>query len=823
MSQPKPFAEVALYVPHLMQVYDYRVPPTLEPVQVGQLVEVPVGPQNRPTHGVVLGRKSRPAIESVKPILGVVDPEAVLTEAQIALARRLAHETLCGLAEALAPMLPPGVAQWADTEFRPSPKAEAAPAPPLPRTQARVLTLLRERGPLRRRQLARLVPPPWLEPALQALERLGLIVARAVLPRPKARPRQARYARLAVPPEQAQARREQVAHRPETRRRRQALLDALLEAHPEPSPVSWLYAATGAKPADLRALARQGLVEILHAEALRDPLARLLQEPGPAPVPPLTPEQQAAWDRLTALWQPDVAPATPVLLHGITGAGKTELYLRAVARALEHGRQALVLVPEISLTPQMVRAFAARFPGQVGLLHSRLPLGERYDTWRRARRGELAVLLGPRSAVFAPLPRLGLIVVDECHAEAYYPGEQPPFWHAREIARVYAELTGSLLLLGSATPDVVTYARARRENWPVLRLQQRVPHPSGRPRPLPQVHIVDMREELRAGNRSIFSRALQQALETTLAAGQQALLFLNRRGHATHVFCRTCGAIVRCPRCQVPLAYHHDRGKLVCHHCGYSRGVPRTCPACGSRRIGRYGTGTQRVEEEVRRRWPQARVLRWDADTARGRDAAQVLLDAFRRGEANVLVGTQMIAKGLDLPRVTLVGVVLADVGLALPDYRAAERVFQTLLQVAGRAGRGTEPGRVILQTYQPEHPAIVAAARHDYAAFYQAELEARRSLGYPPFSRLVRLEYRHPDQHAAQEAAERLAAQLRHRLQQGRGRATRLIGPAPCFFAQERGVYRWHIILAGPDPRRWLRGLALRGWRVHIDPVSLL
>jgi len=819
----QPYAEVALYLPHILNVYDYWVPPALEPVRVGQLVEVPVGPANRPTHGVVLARKAAPAVEPVKPLRAVVDPDAVLTRAQIALARTLARETLCGLAEALAPMLPPGVAQWADTEYRLSPAAPEVFPQDLPRLQARVLALLQARGPLRSRQLARHVPPEALEATLDALLRRGWIQARAVLPRPQARPKRLRQVRLAVPREQALAQRETLGRAgSDALRRRQALLDALLD-DPGPVDVSWLYAATGARAADVQALVRRGLVEVLEAEAQRDPLLRMLATPPTEPEPPLrlTPDQAAAWQQMTAHWEAHPDAAAPVLLHGVTGSGKTELYLRATAHALERGRQALILVPEIALTPQMVRAFARRFPGRVGLLHSRLSLGERYDTWRRARKGALDVLLGPRSAVFAPLPRLGLIVVDECHADAYYPSDHPPFWHAREIARHYAALTGSWLILGSATPEVTTYARAQRRGWPIVTLPRRVTDAQGRSRPLPRVHIVDMREELRAGNASIFSRALQTALEQTLQAGHQALLFLNRRGHATHVFCRTCGHIVRCPRCDVPLAYHRQTQRLLCHHCGYTRHVPSRCPRCGSPRIGRYGTGTQRVVDEVRRHWPQARVLRWDADTARTRDAAQILLEQFRRHEADVLVGTQMIAKGLDLPRVTLVGIVLADVGLALPDYRAAERVFQTLLQVAGRAGRGEHPGQVVLQTYQPEHPAIQAAAAHDYAAFYAAELEARRSLGYPPFTRLVRLEYRHRDPEQARAAAQRLAAQLRHRLRAAVG--TRMVGPAPCFFARERGVYRWHIILRGPDPRRWLRGLALRGWRVQVDPVSLL
>ncbi|NPA26925.1 MAG: primosomal protein N' [Chloroflexi bacterium] len=916
------FAAVAVLFPQVAGVYHYHIPPDLGDVRVGQLVQVPFGPQDRPMQGVVLELLDQADVETTKPIHAIVDPEAVLTPAQIALARRLAQETLCSLAEALAPMLPPGVVQLSDTEYRLTPQGQAALAEQDLAPVARRLYTWLARGPRRGRALQRALPAglAW-EPVLQAWRRKGWVQARPVLPSPRARPAHARFVRLAVSDEVARAwlDRPELGRKAEVRARRARVLTTLLD---EAGPVSWawLEAATGARPQDLTALARHGLVAVLRRHRWRDPLVGRVNEPAEPEAPPrLTRDQARAWEAIQDAWQAvqQGASVPPLLLHGVTGSGKTELYLRAVGLALAQGRQALVLVPEISLTPQMVQRFVRRYPGQVGLLHSRLSLGQRYDTWRRARRGEIRVLIGPRSALYAALPDLGLIVVDECHSETYYPQEQPPFVHAREAARWYGELTGSLVLWGSATPEVQTMYRARVEGWPVLRLPRRVrvalqveehaakdgtqaleapeavrgetaysqpaqaqrdatsaeqtkPGTGARPAPahphivlrfrvaspatpaepsasealavtplpgvawprastwagegLPSVQVVDMRAELRLGETSIFSRALRAALAETLARGEQAILFLNRRGYAGHVFCRTCGFILRCPRCHVPLTYHQREGVLRCHHCGYQRRMPRRCPRCGSSRIAAFGTGTERVEAEVRRWFPHARTLRWDADTARTRDAAELLLQRFAHGQADVLIGTQMIAKGLDLPRVTLVGVVLADVGLGLPDYRASERVFQTLVQVAGRAGRADRPGRVVFQTYLPEHPAIRAAAAQDYEAFWRAELEARRALGYPPWSRLVRLLYRHPDpEHAAREA-QRMARQIAAWRKEARAWSTDIIGPAPAFFARLRGYARWHILLRGPDPVRWLRGRSFPpGWRVYVDPVSLL
>jgi len=642
--------------------------------------------------------------------------------------------------------------------------------------------------------------------------------------------------------------------------------------------VSWVYAQTGSSLQDLKDLAEMGLLDLAEAEVWRDSLAG--KEFVPFAPPQLTPDQQQAWDALAAVIaenQPETQTLrvsetlrvstthtptplhtpTPVLLHGVTGSGKTEIYLRALAAILAQGRRALVLVPEIALTPQTVRRFAARFPGRVAVWHSELGEGERYDTWRRARLGLVDVVIGARSALFAPLPNIGLIVLDEEHDEAYK--QDPPFavpYHAREAAIEYARQLGAVVVLGSATPDLVSYHHARQGRYRLLELPQRIMgharrlqeqaerfhvapryHPLADAAPeaqmidLPPVEVVDLRQELRAGNTSIFSRRLQAALAEVVGRGEQAILFLNRRGSATFVFCRDCGEALKCGNCDMPLTYHigGENGsapaapQLVCHHCNFRREQPQRCPNCGSKRIKYFGSGTERVETEVLELLPGVRTLRWDRDVTRFQGAHELILEQFSSHQADVLVGTQMIAKGLDLPLVTLVGVISADVGLGLPDYRAGERTFQVLTQVAGRAGRGLLGGRVILQTYNPDHYAIHAAASHNYAEFFARELRYRKDLGYPPFRRVLRMVYRHPDNARAEAEARAVLAQLEARVKADHLAATDLVGPAPCFFGKINGENRWQIIVRSPDPAALLRGLTFKGWHVDVDPVSTL
>jgi primosomal protein N' (replication factor Y) len=480
--------------------------------------------------------------------------------------------------------------------------------------------------------------------------------------------------------------------------------------------------------------------------------------------------------------------------------------------------------------------------------------GERYDTWRRARAGLFDIVVGPRSALFLPLPDLGVIVLDEEHDPSYKqtPPVPPPYYHARETAVALGEITHALVIMGSATPDLVTYHHARAGRYHLIELPKRImghrqrilsqadrlqipadrlsaAQNEGDPEdaltiPLPPIQVVDLRQELRAGNRSIFSRALESAITNTLERGEQAILFLNRRGSATFVICRDCGYVASCPRCDMPLTHHHDRMLLSCHHCGYQHQPLIICPQCASKRIRFFGLGTEKVEQLVQAKWPQARLTRWDRDTTAGRNTHEELLASFVNQEADILIGTQMIAKGLDLPLVTLVGVISADVSLGLPDYRTGERTFQLLAQVAGRAGRGLLGGRVIIQTYKPEHYAIQAAAEHDFASFYLDEIRFRTQHNLPPFRRMARLLFADPVNERGRREAEKMAGALRRHIRQEALVASEVLGPVPPFFNRVDGRYRWQIILRAPDPVHLLQEFPLPpNWIVDIDPVSTL
>ncbi len=607
------------------------------------------------------------------------------------------------------------------------------------------------------------------------------------------------------------------------------------------SPVwkSDLYQEANADLKLLRELRSAGLISMTQEVHFRDPLRGRTYARTVAP--PFTNEQQAVWTQILRYgFEADDSadaqgPNRKFLIRGVTGSGKTEVYLRAIEAALERRRQAIVLVPEISLTPQTVARFAGRFPGRVTVIHSGLSTGERYDVWRMIRNDEYDVVVGPRSALFAPLKRLGLIVVDEEHEPSYKQdaeswGSYKVFYDARSAAIRLAELSDSVLIFGSATPSLERFYAAQRGRMHLLEMPHRiVGHGIGAGASylaLPPVEVVDMRAELHADNRSVLSRSLQAELLRTLDAHEQAILFLNRRGTSTFVICRDCGYVANCGHCSSPLIYHQHAHTLICHQCNKRYPIPDVCPVCNSKRIKYFGAGTQAIEESVRQFAPGARVLRWDADTTRNRGSHEEFLERFLGHEADVLVGTQMIAKGLDLPLVTLVGVVAADVALHLPDFRAGERTFQLLTQVAGRAGRGMTAGRVIFQTYSPDHYAVRAAASHDYVSFYRKEIAYREEMGYPPIQRMARLIVWERSEEKAQSMAEEMAQQLQFRIAQLdlTPESYSLIGPTPAFFTRVRGNYRWQIILRYDDPAAVLGGMSIPfGWRVDVDPVTVL
>jgi primosomal protein N' (replication factor Y) len=566
----------------------------------------------------------------------------------------------------------------------------------------------------------------------------------------------------------------------------------------------------GGTPAAARSLAARGLAIRGTRGVRRVPVEFRLSEADLSRDMPATAPQAAAIAAAIA----GMGTGQGFLLHGVTGSGKTEVYLRLTAEALARGLGAIVLVPEIALTAQVVARFVARFGERVALLHSALSAGERYDEWRRVLDGTADVVVGSRSALFAPIENVGLVVVDE-EQEPSYKQASAPRYHAVDTALALGRLTGAAVVLGSATPRVVTYAAATTGDLALLELPGRVLD-----LPLPKTRVVDLRLELKANNRSTLSSALRTALQRTVAKGEQAILYLNRRGFATVVLCRDCGYVVLCPACEIPFALHAD-GRLVCHRCGREEPrAPATCPRCGSARIRHLGVGTQRVEEDVRAAVPNARIVRLDRDAVKAKGAHAAMYERMRSGQAQVIVGTQMVAKGFDLPGVSLVGVVNADTQLSLPDFTAAERTFELLAQVLGRSGRGTVGGEGILQTYLPDHYAITAAAAHDYATFAEHELRARRRFGYPPYGRLVLLQTS-----AAREATvERRATELAARLRAAAEDDADVLGPAPAFAAKRAGSYRAQLVLRGDRPTAVLdRVDPGPDWTVDVDPVTLL
>jgi primosomal protein N' (replication factor Y) len=823
------FIQLAINVPSIAGVFDYAVPGHLAgKVGVGHLVLAPFGKQT--VQGIVLRFIEHPAVTQTKEIIELVDPDLVLTSSQIALAESLADSTLSPLASIIGLFLPPGLNQQTDTLYsiRESTPDSQISNIELSTIASRLIKLLKDKGSLRGRQVDRHFSKVDWRKSAQALVKRGVLSSQSILPPASVRPKFVRTAQLTVAPEIAEAAMDDLGNTDATRTRRQKALRFLIK-QPDAINVSWVYAESGCNITDLQELAERQLIILRETEIWRDPLEKISDQGIVKRELILTDEQQRAWQEIESGFRQcaEGKAVQPFLLDGVTGSGKTELYLRATREAIRRGKQAIILVPEISLTPQIVRRFIARFPGQVGLLHSRLSEGERYDTWRRARNGMLTIIIGPRSALFAPLPNLGLIVADECNDDSYYQSE-PPFYNAATAAQTYARLCGAVCILGSATPSIAQRYQAEVGESVRLELTQRIASEpvtdSAKSLDLPPIHIVDMRAELKSGNREIFSREITDALSLTLKRGEQAILFLNRRGTATYVFCRDCGYVMKCPRCDTPLTYHVSYGeKLSCHRCSYQRQMPKRCPECNGENIRAYGLGSEKVETEVQALFPKARTLRWDWETTRQKDAHEIILSHFAAGRADVLIGTQMLAKGLDLPRVTLVGIVLADVGLFLPDPFAAERVFQVLTQVAGRAGRSSLGGRVVLQTFAPEHYVIQTAALHDVKGFYQHELDQRKRLGYPPFSQLMRLEVRDSDPLKVEQEARKLAARFQKQIESENWKSMSIIGPAPSFFSKLGGDYRWQIILRGSDPAAFLRGRVPDHWRVEVEPVSLL
>ncbi|MBI3091300.1 MAG: primosomal protein N' [Candidatus Tectomicrobia bacterium] len=839
-----PYADVAVPAP-LHQLYTYAIPAALRGcVAPGSLVEVPFG--RRRETGYVVELVESTEVADVKPIRRLLEPQPVLDAGLLDLARAVAAHYLTPLGLVLKTALPGGLGRpvdarlWSLSEagrrLLPSPaeQAEGGPASPttggataLTALQVTVLAAVGLQGPCDVRQLEESLeaardqgdeapttqhhgeqPAPPLAALLGVLARRGLV--RGSRPRGAAREHRATFFTLAASEPREGAASERA---PRLGPRQRAVLD-LLARQGEMEATS-LNAALPGGSAVARRLAERRLVRLETRRARRIPFAFGAEaQPVPDSAAGAAPEGAAATpaqqphtltdaqrDALAAIEQAlrDGRAAT-FLVHGVTGSGKTELYLHAINLVLERQRGAIVLVPEIVLTPQLVERFHRRFGELVALLHSGLSAGERLDEWDRVRRGEARVVVGVRSAVFAPVRNLGIIVIDE-EQENSYKQEEGVLYDAREVAELRAAQAGAVLVRGSATPTLEAYHAARRQPGAYLALPERVTE-----HPLPEVAIVDMRRQPRRdGPHAYLSWPLLDALAATLERGGQSVLFLNRRGFSTAVICFDCGCTLTCRDCSVALTYHRPQQVARCHYCDYQQAVPDLCPDCRGVNLAHRGFGTQQLEAVVRETFPHARVQRMDRDTTRHRRAYHTVLSQLARGRLDILIGTQMVAKGHDYPGITLVGVISADALLSLPDFRAAARTFQLLTQVAGRAGRGGTPGRVIVQSYNPGHYAIACAQQHDYAAFYAHEIAMRRAHFYPPFSHLVLVRLLSRDDKLAMQAGTHLAMRLRKDLHPPAGGDVEVLGPAPAVLARLKGRYRWHLLLKASDAD-WLR-----------------
>lgn len=751
--------------------FDYIVPEPLQSwIAVGSRVAVPFGP--RAVQGFVVGLCDRTGEEGrkLKEIDSVLDVEPPLTQELVELAAWMSKQYLCREITALQAMIPGALK--AKYERRVTVNEDRLSASGLELFVPEHLDML---GFIRKKDGVSLTEllGKFPECSRQVKEwiREGILAEEQII-----KDRVAKKKVLTVfPPERTDDLQKHIDSLPKSAKRQKDVL-VFLAANPSPIRLTELAVKLEVGAGTVKSLADKGMVELKEVELLRDPYAgRTFQRTLPLS---LTEEQKRVFQPLREAVEGSRHEI--FLLHGVTGSGKTEVYLQSIQACLDLGREAIVLVPEISLTPQMVERFKGRFGDDVAVLHSRLSLGERYDEWRKIAMKQVKVVIGARSAIFAPFTKLGLIIIDEEH-ESSYKQEESPKYHTREVAAARARAFGASVLLGSATPSLESYYAAvgaesllpANGNLParpesVERSRGSAPFRlltmAGRveDRPLPPVHIVDMREELKAGNRSMFSRSLHQALEERLRKKEQSVLLLNRRGYSTFVMCRSCGHTLACPHCEISLTYHQSSGTVRCHYCGYAERQPRECPSCGSTHIRYFGTGTQRVEEELAKLFPGIRVIRMDVDTTTEKGSHEALLTRFGKKQADVLLGTQMVAKGLDFPDVTLVGVITADTVLNLPDFRSAERTFQLLTQVAGRAGRHQLPGEVFVQTYTPEHYSIVAASRHDYAAFVETEMRMRRIGGYPPFCRLILITLTHEQLPLLVRAAESFAKRMK-------------------------------------------------------------
>lgn len=781
------YAQVIIDANHaeVDRVFDYRVPAQWEEaICVGLRVMVPFGQRNTKREGYVIALTETTEVPAgkIKEIVEILDEgRPILTPPILELAKWMKKEYFCTLNQCLQAVMPAGIRTKSVWYVELTEQTAE-----LSEKEQQVADVLTEQGgaaPLRELEQ---VFGNRTEYILRCLQEKKVVRLRQKTTRSTYK-KEKRYVSLTENEELLA----EVKEKAEKDKRLAGQLRVLSAISQEESiSVDELKEKASVTDSPIHTLLQKGVLVEQRRQEKRD----VFQLEDYTPTQPFypTPEQAQALALLREEEQKE--GKRPILLHGVTGSGKTEIYMQLIEHVIMEGKQAIVLVPEISLTPQIMERFISRFGKRVSVTHSRLSLGERLDQWRKARDGEISIIIGPRSALFMPFSNLGVIVMDECH-ESSYISDVTPKYHTREVARKLSELTGALLVMGSATPDIDSYHRAVTGEFLLLQLKERTKGSR-----LPEVFVTDMRKELEEGNRSAFGLPLQQAIRENLEKGQQTMLFLNRRGYSTFVSCRKCGEVLTCPSCNVSYTYHASDKALVCHYCGKEVPVPKTCPSCGSHYIRYFGTGTQKIEEETRRLFPEASVLRMDADTTTGKNGHARILELFGKGKADILIGTQMIAKGHDFPNVTLVGILAADLSLNLGTYQAAENCFQLITQAAGRAGRGELLGQVFIQTYQPENHAIRMAAAQDYEGFYQEEILLRQAMEYPPFSHIFSVLITGEMEQEVILAAQRLGAFMNHYAERA---GCTVVGPAPAPLPKFRGEFRWQIFAKGTDAER--------------------
>lgn len=774
---PRLFAEVAVPLP-IDCLLTYSIPPALQRrVAVGMRVLVPV--KKRIETGYIITLSDHTDVTGLRNIIDLPDEAPIFAPDMIELCSWMADYYCCSLGEALQSAVPAGLKSHTATRY--SLVADQLTTGRYTDRQRRVIAELYRRGPLTESQLAGVAGATALSNTLHALTARGVLIAERFVKDTGVSMRTETYVRLIesrIPP-----------HDDLAALQRKAPLQAavyldLIHGEPE-QPAVVLYKKHNATAAVIAALVKRGWVEKTEREFFRTPeyeadaRSRTKLE--------LNPQQQAAYAAITTTIEQ--SEFKTFLLRGITGSGKTEVYLQAIEHALSLGRNAILLVPEISLTPQTVGRLVGRFQERIAVLHSGLSKGERHDEWRRAQRGDVRIVVGARSAVFAPLSRLGIIVVDEEHDGSYKQNEVPRY-HARDVAIMRAKIVGAACVLGSATPSIESYANSERGKSTRIELLHRATKAA-----LPEVRLVDMREETReTSGQVILSRLLEREVRARVSVGEQVILLLNRRGYSPFVLCPKCGWVAQCEDCNVSYTYHSSGGFLSCHYCNGRADVPEICGKCGFQPLLFLGTGTQKVEDYLMRAFEGARVERMDADTTSGKGGHAKILGRFATGAIDILIGTQMIAKGHDYPGVTLVGVINADTSLSVPDFRAAEQTFQLLTQVAGRAGRGDRPGLVVVQTYRPKHYAIQAAATHDYDTFYRREIVERQAAGYPPLRRMANLAIECEDPLLAEKAMAALHRLVREQIVAQDLGNIEILGPSPAAVYRVKKRYRWNL-----------------------------